>query len=194
MSPRGSRSRAAFAALLVFIWLAAPATAEDQRPKKDKGEARMSIGAAEWTASRASAYKKEGRLKILASSSKSVNGKRVRESLTLSIPDFDGPGTYEIRGMNSNFTSVGLNVDGLDDKGKSKADADAAAEKLLRDALSGSKVLLLRGARITIQSIDEKQVEGVFSWEDPTGRSSLTNGVFRAIVKKPRKNRERKRE
>ena len=128
----------------------------------------------------------------VSSRSKTVDGKRHRDSLTLVIKDFDGPGTYELTGMNSNFTSVGLNLGGLE--GGDEGASDAAAEQLLRDALSGSKVLLLQGAQVEIRSVDAKQVEGRFSWKDPTGRSSLTDGVFRAIVKKPRKKKERKRE
>ena len=194
MSAHGSRFGVSMVALLLLVWIAAPASADEKvaKPKKDKGEASMSIGLGKWSASRASAYKREGRLKILASRSKTVDGKRHRDSLTLVIKDFDGPGTYELTGMNSNFTSVGLNLGGLE--GGDEGASDAAAEQLLRDALSGSKVLLLQGAQVEIRSVDAKQVEGRFSWKDPTGRSSLTDGVFRAIVKKPRKKKERKRE
>lgn len=148
----------------------------------------MKIGSATWTATRASAYLRDGRLKILASRSRKVEGKRVRQSLTLSISDFEGPGTYSLSRMSSNFTSVGL------DLAKVGGDPEAAAEELMRGASSGSSVLLLEGARVTIRSVDAKQVEGVFSWEDPTGRSSLTDGSFRAIVKKRRKDRKPKRD
>ncbi len=165
--------------LLSSLLLVLPATTVDaKRPPKDKGEASMKIGDKPWAASRASAYFKKDRLKILASWSKSVDGKRVRQALTLSIPGFAGPGTYELKGNSSTFTAVGLDLDQIGDN------SDAATKEAILGALSTSTVLLLTGATVTITSDTENQVEGTFSWPGRRGQTPITEGVFRAVVKK----------
>ena len=165
--------------LVSSLLLILPATAVDaKRPAKDKGEARMKIGDTPWVASRAGAYYKKDQLEILASWSKTIEGKRVRQALTLSISDFAGPGTYELKGNNSSFTAVGLNLQQLE------GESDAAAQKAVLGALSKSTVLLLKGSNVTITSEEENQVKGTFSWPGRHGQAPITEGVFRAVVKK----------
>ena len=165
--------------LLSSLLLALAANAVDAKPPpKDKGEATMKLGDTVWAASRASASFKKDRLKIRASRSETVDGKRVRQALTLSISDFAGPGTYELKGNNSSFTAVGLDLEQLDD------DSDAAAKKMILGALSKSTVFLLKGTTVTITSEKDNEVKGTFSWPGRLGQPPITEGIFRAVIKK----------
>ncbi len=158
------------------------------RQKKDRGEMSMMLGTTKWEATSARARIKNKTLKISGSRMDgSVQTSMVRQALDLHIPDFNGPGTYEIpnghAGLMSNFSVVGLDTKSIVESEGSKTEDQAQkdAQKELMKSLSGAKIVHLMGAKVEITKASDTEISGTFSFED--GKHMLKDGTFRAVVK-----------
>ena len=152
-----------------------------KREKKDRGEGSMMLGEIEWLASSARAKFKEDTLKIsMSRMDGSVKDKMVRHSLDFHIRDFKGPGEYTIAmhgGMPSLYIVVGFSAPDND----SEEDATKAAMQ----AFNESKTVMLGGATVTVSSVTDTEVVGPFAHK--AAKVPMTQGKFRAVIKKPKK-------
>lgn len=152
------------------------------KPKKDRGDASVTLDGAAWTAENASARILDGKLKLDLSRLDRVDGKMSRDAFSIIVPGYQGPGDYTT-GPGSMFVGVGFDIaemkaaEGED----GKAD-DAKVEKATVDAIKGAKTMMLQGMKVHVESDDNDQIVGTF--EKPDGTPPLTDGKFRAIVKK----------
>ena len=140
----------------------------------------MKIADVEWSAQRAKAKLKEGRLTIRASSTDTSDGKVERQELHLQIVDYTGPGDYTTGLSGSRFLQVGIDTDAI----AAGDDSDEAATKAASSALSGAKHMMLSSAKVTITAASESEISGSFSWQPPKGSKdpALTEGSFRAVL------------
>ncbi len=156
----------------------ASASAGSSGGKSDKGSASMQIGGQAWTATRASARQKDKRLKLEFTRSDRVGSVSQRDSTTLSLRDYSGPGTYKA-GTGSQFVRVGI------DTGKVVDEENAGAVAL--DALGDAVMLMLMEAEVIITSDEDGWVEGTYSYAPPVEPSKMIQpvegGVFRALRK-----------
>ncbi|MEO1231013.1 MAG: hypothetical protein AAFZ18_19110 [Myxococcota bacterium] len=170
---------------LAATFLLAPdasARAGDKK-KKDRGEATMTVGGEPWTASSARFKIKKGALRLSMSKSSKAGDVRRRESLTLVIGDYSGPGTYTSpRG--STFTRVALNPKKVEAQSKEPG-GDA---KVLSRLLNKATAWMLTDAQVTVTKASPTEVVGTFRWAPgalPGER--IEQGRFRAVIRTPRK-------
>lgn len=148
-----------------------------KRPSKDRGEASMKLGDAAWTADRAKARLKDNTLVIRASRMGKVGDTMQRDELHLAVDNFHGPGEYTATMSGSRFIRVGINTS----EAATGSDKDVTDEAV--KAISGSKHLMLSGAKITVTVASASEVTGTFAWQSPrAGDSPISDGSFRAIV------------
>jgi len=132
----------------------------------------MLLGDADWQGTSSRASFKGTTLKVEAARMDGPLRSKVRQSLTLYLPEFDGPGTYTAK-RGSAFLVVGI-----DAGGESTPEMDAA----LVEALTKAKHLQLEGAEVVVESASDTQVVGSFSFDD--GRMQVEDGQFRAVFRK----------
>jgi hypothetical protein len=101
----------------------------------------------------------------------STSSRMVRQSIEFHIPEYAGPGPYEAA-IGSMFLVVGV-----DTRGKTDSDMDAAVV----EALTKAKHLQLAGAKVVIESANDTEIVGRFSFD--RGPTNISNGRFRALVK-----------
>lgn len=156
---------------------------KSKRQKKDRGEASMKLGETEWQAESARPRLKDGKLSISASQTDMSDGKIKRQELQLTIKDFKGPGEYTLQMTDAMFIGVGMDMD----KAKAAAaDGEEATKKAAADMLGGSEMLMMPGAVVTIESANDKEVTGTFSWTPPPhdkNKPTITDGKFRAVYR-----------
>lgn len=164
---------------------AAPSSGETKKPrkertKKDRGEASMKLGETEWTADAAKVKTRGNTLTIKASNTEMVDGKAKRQELHLQLKDVNGPGDYVTGISGSRFLGVGIDM--------KKAQEEGKESKAAMDAISGSKHLMLSQAKVHIDSMNDDEVVGTFSWTPPKGHpnaaQAITDGKFRARFRK----------
>lgn len=154
-------------------------TAVETRAKtqEDRGSATLQIGETSWQARSASARLRNETLRI--SASKAVrNGDAVQsERLSLTIPGFDGPGQYRAA-MGSMFVRVGMDIP------QDADDGEAAAGKLLVDAMSAASTTRLAEAEIEVSAVSGGFIEGRFV-QAAAGASpeNRIEGAFRARLR-----------
>jgi hypothetical protein len=149
--------------------------------KKDRGQGSMTIGDDEWTAESARVRVNDHRVNLSMSRTDIVDNTVSRQSLTLSITGFKGPGEYETGGMSgSMFVSVSMDASGAKNAG-----TDKEAGKLITSSLSKARTVQLRGAKVVIVAASETEVSGTFSWSPPAGSKDpeVSNGKFRALIR-----------
>lgn len=160
----------------------AGAAKKDEKAKKDRGDASVKMGDVEWTAEIASARIAEGKLKLDLSRMDRADGRTSRDSFTLIVPEYEGPGDYMTQ-MGSMFVGVGFDHAALGAaEGKEGKADDAKVEKAAVDAIKQAKTLMLYNTKIHIESDADDQIVGTFEKAD--GKPPLTDGKFRALVKK----------
>jgi len=152
------------------------------RTKRDRGEMAMQLGEIEWTGS-ARAKLKNGNLKLSGSNGQKIGTAWVSQSIELNIKDYSGPGDYTVPRhplLPSLFLTVGF------DESTIEASDDAGVNKAAIETLRKAKMIHLAGTKVTIESADDRQIIGTFSFKE--GDPSITSGKFRAVMSKP-KNR-----
>lgn len=161
---------------------ASPTTSEEpgrsgrKRDQKDKGMASVKIDGIAWSAERASASLKDGKLTIRASRMELADGKAKRQELQLHVDNFAGPGDYKTGVGGSRFIGVGLDT-------KAVASDEAAKAEATR-AVSNASHVLLSNAQVHIASANDQEVTGTFSWQpQASGQPVFTDGSFRAPMK-----------
>jgi hypothetical protein len=101
----------------------------------------------------------------------------VRQTVSLDIAAFDGPGTYTL-GMRSTFAVVGF------DTGKAR---EFDLDQQLAEVLSRAAMVRLQSSEIVIDSVSEETITGRFSPGAMRATSgepiAITEGRFRAIVR-----------
>jgi hypothetical protein len=155
------------------------------RARKDRGEAAMQLGAATWQAESTSAKIENGILTLRATRTDRNDGKVSRQELQLQVRDYKGPGDYTT-GMGSRFIGVGIDAAAVQESAESaQGDAEQGAAKVVTDALSAAKHMMLMAAKVTVTSAGDEQISGTFSWQPPKGLDTpaITNGTFRALVR-----------
>ena len=156
-----------------------------KREKKDPGEASMKLGGVEWTAERAKARVKGNKVTIKASRMDNVDGKISRQELHLQIDEAKGPGDYVTGFSGSRFIGVGFDTEKM-----KKATEEGKETAAAVGALKGASHMMLSAAKVHIDSMNEHEIVGTFSWAPPKGMANakaITDGKFRAVVRKPRK-------
>lgn len=150
------------------------------RSDKDRGEASMQLGGATWQAERAKAKIEDGKLTISASRTDMADGKVSRQSLSLTVREFDGAGDYTTGIAGSSFTAVGMDTKAVE----AAAESEEASKGALTDMLSKAKHMMLTNAKVTVTAVDDTEVTGTFSWQPTEGSSqpAITGGTFRALV------------
>jgi len=148
------------------------------REKKDRGDFTMLLDGVEWAATSASARLRDGKLKISGSRTDgSPSTTMVRQSITLDMADFDGPGTYTL-GMMSAFSVVSIDTGAAEE-------SDSAEQ--LADVLSEATMVRLQYAEVVIDSVSDAEITGHFSpgeMRSMEGKTiAIRDGRFRAIVK-----------
>lgn len=155
---------------------------------KDRGEATAMLGETKFVAESARAKLKDGKLRLTFSRMDTIDGKMSRQAFSFSIKDYEGPAEYEITDMSSNYSGVGLDIDKVKEaEGKDGEADDTKIKEEVVDAISKSQIILLRGAKVTIESDDGDVYKGTFSWKPQGGMSRkppVTDGKFRATVRK----------
>ncbi len=161
------------------------------RPKKDRGEGSAKLGDKEWVAESARAKLKDGKLRLTLSKTDMTDKAVNRDAFSLVIPDYDGPGEYELKGYSSNFSGVGFDTERAEaavDKDGKTDDAKVADQAM--DTIKEAEIILLSGAKVTITSATETEYMGTFEWK-PNGsmanKPPITDGKFRATVRPPKK-------
>lgn len=153
---------------------------KDDDEEEDKGSATLKIGEADWTAERATARLRDGRLRISASQTDMKDGKVSRQELQLSIKDYGGPGSYTVM-TPSMFVGVGLDVD----KAKKAEGDDAKAQKVATDALMGAESMLLMNAKVEITEATDEHIDGTVKYEPASySKDPPLEGKFHAIIDK----------
>lgn len=143
---------------------------------EDRGSAQFNVAGTTWIGERASARIKNDRLKISASHMTRDGDTVKRDSLDMSITGYTGPGKYKAS-MTSMFVRVSLDVpkDGGD---------EAAAEKMLTDAIGNTSNIRLANADVEITSVSDDYIDGRFSLDQPgMPDKSVTEGTFHARVR-----------
>ncbi|MGE3175960.1 MAG: hypothetical protein AB7O32_00710 [Vicinamibacterales bacterium] len=169
----------ALALAVSTVLAASDAQRRTRTPPQDRGEAAMTLGDMAWVASRASTRLANGRLTITATRSLRQGGVSTRESLTLQIADYKGPGDYVAAPIGSSFIAVGI-----DDKTIAAAEGDAdAATKAAIATLSKARHMMLMGAKVTITAASETEISGTFSRPGTPGvdQPAISGGTFRAV-------------
>ncbi|HMM65971.1 MAG TPA: hypothetical protein PKC03_03425 [Dokdonella sp.] len=144
---------------------------------QDRGSASMQLGDATWQARSARARLRNDTLTI--SASRTVrNGDAVQsERLSLTIPAYKGPGQYRAA-AGSMFVRVGMDIP------QGGEDSEAAAGKILANAMSGANMTRLADAEIEISAVSGGFVEGRFAQAGGAGASAGDmQGVFRARMR-----------
>lgn len=148
------------------------------RASKDRGSAAFTAGENSWTATSASVRRKADTLRISASNSSREGDMAIGERLSLVIPAYQGPGTYQA-GPTSMWVRAGFDTS----KDKSEQQTQQAAMAVLQ----GAKQIRLAGAEVEITADDGDFIEGRFATSagsDPA--TAVRDGHFRAQVKAPR--------
>ena len=155
-----------------------------KKPRKDRGDASMTVAGVAWTGEAAKATLKGSRLTIKANRTDMTEGAVTRQELHLVISDYKGPGDYETGIADSRFLGVGLDVA----TAKAAASDDAKTTKVAADSLSAAKHVLLSKAKVHIDSASEAEIVGTFSWTPSMGMQGpeITGGKFRALVAQPK--------
>lgn len=152
------------------------------KPKKDRGDASVTLDGIAWTAENASARVLDGKLKLDLSRLDRVDGKMSRDAFSVIVPGYQGPGDYTT-GPGSMFVGVGFDIAEMKAaEGEDGKVDDAKVEKAAVDAIKGAKTMMLQGMKVHVESDENDQIVGTF--EKPDGTPPLTDGKFRAIVKK----------
>jgi hypothetical protein len=161
---------------------APPEERRRKRPRKDRGSASMKLGGVEWEARTVRPRLSGATLTIAASRTEHLDGKMSRQELHLEIEDFKGPGDYVTDASGSRLVRVTLDVD----KARAASADEAGTRKAASDLMSGAKLLMLPGAKVTITAADDAVVIGTFSWTPPprSDQPALTEGSFRAVYRK----------
>ena len=148
---------------------------------KDKGELTMKLGDEDWAADRARATRRGTGITIKANQTGRIGDVMQRDELHLAIADFQGPGDYTGDMSGSRFVRVGIDMKAAK---ASEGDDNAASAEAMK-ALTGSKHMMLMGAKITITAASDTEVSGTFAWTPPpkVDNPTITGGSFRAIVK-----------
>lgn len=171
----------ALALAVSTVLAASDAQRRTRTPPQDRGDATMSLGEIAWVASRASARLANGTLTISATRSLRQGSVSTRESLTLQLADYKGPGDYVVSPTGSRFVAVGI-----DDKTIAAAEGDDdAATKAALATLSKARHMLLTGAKVTITAASATEISGTFSRPGTPGvdQPAIANGTFRALVR-----------
>ena len=151
-----------------------------KREKKDRGDASAKIGTMEWVAENAKAKLKNGVLNIDASRTDIADKKVSRQQLTMNLPGYKGPGTYEVTPHGSMFLGVGMDTEEI-----KKATTDDKQAEVATKAVSKSQTILLMKMTAVVESDDGTQIVGTFS-QPALGKRypAIADGKFRAILKK----------
>jgi hypothetical protein len=152
----------------------------EKRAKKDRGQASVKIGDRLWDSKSANAKvgKSGDTLHIDISRSDFKGKKASREQFKLVLRDYKGPGTYQAS-SGSVFLGVGLDQDELE-----AATTDEKATDVVTKAVTKSKMIMLLKTTVVVESADDKQVVGTFSQPAIAKYPAITDGTFRAILKK----------
>ncbi|MEZ5460212.1 hypothetical protein [Dokdonella sp.] len=147
------------------------------RSGEDRGNAQFSVAGTTWNGERASARLKGDSLSISASHTTRDGDRMKRDSLSLNIKGFKGPGAYTAD-MMSMFVRVSITMP------KEGGDAQADATKLLTDAIGDSSNIRLANAKVEITSVSDGYIDGRFSLDMPgMPDKSVTDGEFHARVR-----------
>ncbi len=152
----------------------------------------MMVAGKPWTTERASASIRENdkgtKLRISASISTHDGPNIHRQQLTLTLDDYDGPGTYTTRMIDSHFTGVGVNTDDVKEAEDAK-DSDAKTSKVAMDAIKGGKVTLMPNAKVEVTTVSDDFIDGTFEWKANGGHlgPTMTEGKFHAKIRKKKK-------
>lgn len=147
-------------------------------PTQDRGSASLQLGDAIWEARSARARLRNDTLRISANRT-TRNGDAVQsERLSLAIPAYKGPGQYRAA-AGSMFVRVGMDIP------QDGEDSEAAAGKILANAMSGANMTRLADAEIEISAVSDGFVEGRFVQAGNAGGSATgrVQGDFRARLR-----------
>jgi len=132
----------------------------------------MMLGDVEWKGTSARAKRKKRTLIVTGARMDGPLRSKVRQSVDLYLPEFNGPGTYTAK-VGSMFLVVGIKAD---------AETDSEMDAAMAEALTKARHLQLEGAEVIVESDDGTQVVGRFSFAGRT--TAISDGRFRAILKK----------
>ncbi|HET6603194.1 MAG TPA: hypothetical protein VFG21_03115 [Xanthomonadaceae bacterium] len=153
------------------------------RRDADKGSASMHIGESDWSANRATARLREGKLRIGANHTQRIGSKMQTESLTLVVEDYAGPGEYTTAAMSSSFTRVAFDVDKAKAAGEDDA-ATAATAAVAMESLSTADHVSRIQARLTVTAATDEFIDGTFEWAPAGGGTPIREGRFHAQVRR----------
>lgn len=170
---------AAAVAGVMSVGSAGPAAGErEQSRRRDRGDLAMRLGDVEWKATRCRAEIEGDELVISASrlDGRVTQGQAIRQSIELRIGDYAGPGSYTIPGDSaaSLFLVVGISA--------GDAETPEGMDAAMVEALTRAKHVVLAGAKVSIESADEAQITGTFSWDG--GTPAISEGKFRALIRR----------
>lgn len=150
--------------------------------EEDKGTAKVTMGDSVWTAERCKARPRASGMKIMCSHTTMKDGKIDRQSLDLMLDGYEGAGEYTSKGMSSRFVGVGMDVD----KVKAAEGDDEKSEKVIKDTISGGKVVMMHEAKIKVTKVTDAAIDGTFSWSPSMGYNGpeMKDGTFHAIIDK----------
>ncbi|MFT4842807.1 MAG: adhesin HecA-like repeat protein [Planctomycetota bacterium] len=174
--------------LLVVVFLASCGDSSGSaekgkgRSKRDRGAASMTLGETQWQADSAKAKLRNGNLTISARNLDMTGGQVKSQDLTLSVPDYNGPGDYTTGFSGSRFIGVGIDVDAA----KAASGDERATSEAVTDSLLGASHLMLSKAKVTIVAASDVEISGTFSWQPPQGvvQPAIQGGTFRALLAK----------
>lgn len=152
--------------------------AKDAKKKEDRGNAKVTIGGTEWTATRCKARARGDQLKLSCSNTSMTDGKVDRQALDIRIPGYKGVGQY--KPTSANYTGVGF--DGK--KAAAEKDADTAAKNALADASKSATVHMLSDMTLEVTQADGGTIDGTFSApaNDLMKTPAFEDGTFHAVV------------
>ncbi len=163
---------------------------EGKRKKKDRGDASAKIGDAIWEASSAKARIRNGTLTIQASRNDMSGPSVKRQELHLQIDNYAGPGDYRTGRTGSRFVGVGINKEEAKQAVEKDEESGKGTEttKVATKAITGASHTMLAGVEVHIETADDAQITGTFSWQPPKGLKDppIRDGQFRALIRKPK--------
>ena len=151
--------------------------------KEDRGNAKVTIGGTEWTATRCKARARGDKLKLSCSTTSMNDGKVDRQALDINILGYKGVGSY--KPTSASYTGVGF--DGK--KAAAEKDADQAAKNALADASKSATIHMLSDVTLEVTQADGTVVDGTFSApaNDLMKTPAFEDGTFHAILDEKKK-------